>query len=44
MIDKDALLSVVKQCRLLAVSRSSVYYQARPQSRWLQAEARTVLK
>ena len=29
MIDKDAL-SLVKQCQLLGVSRSSVYYQPAP--------------
>ena len=27
MIDKEAPLPVVKQCRLLTVSRSSVYYR-----------------
>ena len=29
MIDKDAVLPIVKQCQLLGVSRSSVYYQPR---------------
>ena len=27
MIDKDASLALVKQCQLLGISRSSVYYQ-----------------
>ena len=30
MIDKESSLSVVKQCQLLGVSRSSVYYQREP--------------
>ena len=32
MIDRKHKLSVVKQSRLLELSRSSVYYQARPVS------------
>ena len=32
MIDKSASLSVVKQCRLVSVSRSSVYYERAPVS------------
>jgi putative transposase len=32
MVDKEAPLSVVKQCELLKISRSSVYYQSVPVS------------
>jgi putative transposase len=32
MIDREAALSIVRQCELLELSRSSVYYQPRPVS------------
>ena len=35
MIDREHELPVVRQCRVLKLSRSSVYYQARnPQEPW----------
>ncbi len=36
MMDKDAPLAVTRQCKLLAISRSSVYYQSVPVCQDLQ--------
>ena len=32
MIDREAALPIVRQCELLELSRSSVYYEPRPVS------------
>lgn len=42
MIDRDAQLAVVRQCGLLRISRSSVYYQGRAVSEEELAIMRTI--